>query len=95
MVKVLLNLEPIKCERDTIILEELDECSEVIFLPDTSFLVGYSINKVPIFKIAQKNVDIGSYGVTFNVRSHFIYKTSKVCSGYFIRKTNWLKIIND
>ena len=95
MVQVLLNLEPIKFERDTILLEELDECSEVIYIPDSYFLVGYSINKKPIFKIAQKNVDIGSYGATFNKRSHFIFKTINQCNGYFIRKLNWLKVIND
>jgi myosin-crossreactive antigen len=95
MVKILLNLEPIRHGKDVILLDELNECREVIFLEDSEFMVGYSINKLPYFNITQKNVDIGSYGVTFNVRSHFIYKTSEVCSGYFIRKTNWLKIIND
>lgn len=95
MVKILLNLEPLQIASETIILEELDECRQVIFLENSEFMVGYSINKVPIYKVTQMNVDIGSYSVTFNVRSHFIFKTINQSKGYFIRKGNWIKIMDD
>lgn len=43
---------------------------------------------------------IGAYGVTFSKRSLFIYKTVAyknytMCEGYFIRKKEWLEIINN
>ena len=36
---------------------------------------------------------IGAYAVTFNKRSLFIYKTISEIRGYFIRRTNWVRII--
>ena len=33
--------------------------------------------------------------MTFNKRALFIYKTYTECEGFFIRKKNWLDIIND
>ena len=44
-------------------------------------------------EVYEKNV-IGAYGVTFNKRALFIYKTYTECEGFFIRKKEWLKIIN-
>ncbi len=38
---------------------------------------------------------IGAYGVTFNKRAIFIYKTKTACEGYFVRKKNWNSIINN
>jgi hypothetical protein len=39
------------------------------------------------------DMDIGAYGVTFGIRSHYIWKTSAKCEGYIIRKENWLNIV--
>jgi hypothetical protein len=60
------------------------------------FRVGFSINGKTEFlpQIYSHNV-IGGYGATFNKRAIFIYKTQTLCNGYFIRKSNWLKIIYD
>ena len=38
---------------------------------------------------------IGAYGVTFDKRSEFIYKTATVCKGYFIRKKAWKEILQN
>ena len=38
---------------------------------------------------------IGAWAVTFGKRALFIYKTLTQITGYFIRKTNWLVIINN
>ena len=32
--------------------------------------------------------------MTFKLRSEFIYKTKQECEGFFIRRKNWIKIIN-
>jgi hypothetical protein len=60
------------------------------------YRVGFSINGKQQFlpQIYCHNV-IGAYGATFNKRAIFIYKTKTLCSGYFIRKSNWLSIIYD
>jgi hypothetical protein len=36
---------------------------------------------------------IGAYGVSFNKRTEFVYKTFSDCEGFFIRKKNWSKIM--
>jgi hypothetical protein len=38
---------------------------------------------------------IGDYGVTFNKRAIFIYKTKTACEGYFVRKKNWNSVIDN
>ena len=38
---------------------------------------------------------IGDYGVTFNKRSLFVFRTSSVCTGYSIRRTSWKQVIGD
>lgn len=40
-------------------------------------------------------MDIGSYGVTYRKRSDFIFKTIQESKGFFIRRINWLRILND
>jgi hypothetical protein len=56
MVKILINLEPIKFGQNYIILDELDDSSYVVFLlKNVIYLMGYSVNKHHIFKIKQKN----------------------------------------
>lgn len=38
---------------------------------------------------------IGGYNVTFHERSKYIYKTLKTCEGFFIRKSYWLRLLNE
>lgn len=74
---MLNNLEPIRYSRNQIVFEELDEYSEVVFLVNSAkFEVGYSINKNTFYKLQKQNIDIGAYGVTFRVRSHYIWRTT-------------------
>mmetsp|Transcript_24293 Transcript_24293/g.37503 ORF Transcript_24293/g.37503 Transcript_24293/m.37503 type:complete len:165 (+) Transcript_24293:1639-2133(+) len=96
MMQVLSNLEPRQEKKDTILFSELAEFDEVIFFMKGSFDIGYSINMQAKFKLRFKmqNV-IGAYGVTFYKRALFIYRTSSFCEGYFIRKANWLAIMNN
>ena len=96
MIRVLMSLEPCKEESDTIIIEELDEFNDVRFYSTGIYEIGYSINNQNYFKLRfQNNNVIGAYGVTFHKRALFIYITRSECQGYFIRKNNWLKIIED
>jgi hypothetical protein len=38
---------------------------------------------------------IGAYNVFMSKRSEFKYSTVGVCEGFSIRKSNWIKIINE
>ena len=89
-------MEPRREEGNIKLVEELDEFSEVIFFMTGSYVIGYSINNKYIYLPERyiKNV-IGAYGVTNHKRALFIYKTVTICEGYFIRKKNWLAILEN
>lgn len=53
------------------------------------------MNKQHFFKLKLKNQDIGGYGITFNKKSQFIFKTKGDCEAFFIRKKNWHYIIGN
>ena len=78
------------------LIEELDEFNEITFFMKGLYEVGYSINNKHEFLPEKYTTNvIGAYGLTFNKRALFIYKTVKQCEGYFIRKKKWLEIIED
>ena len=74
--------------------------NEVIFYESGTFEIGYEINRFTRYILKYKNslaraVVIGGYGATFNKRSHFKYRTVTECRGFYIRKLNWLTILED
>lgn len=79
MIRIMSLLEPIKYQKNEIIFQELDEYSEVIFILNAYFKIGYSINRQQFFKIKKKNIPIGAYGVTYVKKSYYIYKTISDC----------------
>lgn len=92
---IMRALEPRKEERGVILFNELEEMNEVLFFTRGSYEIGYNFNGQSHFKIKYKNSNvIGAYGVTFFKCSQFIYRTCTKCTGFSIRKSNWLKIIN-
>jgi hypothetical protein len=60
-----------------------------------AFQVGYSINKKSMFRLKQAKIDIGAYGMTFNKRSHYIFRTANDTDGFFIRKNNWFNLLKN
>ena len=96
MIDLLSCLEPRREEKYNILINELDEFNEVIFFIEGIYEIGFEINRVKtyVLRYKDKNV-IGAYGVTFNKRSLFVFRTFSVCNGYSIRRTNWKKVIND
>ena len=100
MIEVLQNLECRRDEKYVILYNELDEMNEVLFFESGTFELGYEINRFTkyIFKFkngpSRANV-IGLYGATFNKRSEFKFRTATECRGFFIRKLNWLSIIEE
>ena len=99
MIGLLSILEPRREPANLVLFNELEEVNEVIFFIKGDYDVGFEINRESYFVIRYKNQQqaniIGAYGVTFNKRSKFIYKTATYCEGFFVRKTNWKTLIDD
>lgn len=96
MVKILNFLEPRQENKHVVIVDELEEISEVLFVSKGSIVVGYDINKQKRYclKFLEKFV-VGSYELSFNQRSQVIYTSLTHIHGYSIRRSNWFIIMNE
>tara|TARA_B110000305_G_C18808305_1_gene345865 strand:+ start:96 stop:467 length:372 start_codon:yes stop_codon:yes gene_type:complete len=96
MLDVLQNLEP-RCEEGgTVLLDELDENLEINFVTKGIVYAGYQLNKQRFNCLRfQDNCIIGSFGVTFGIRSTIIYTARTKIEGYFVRRNTWLRILED
>ena len=45
MFSIFVNLEPIRFNANTILFDELDEFSSVIYIINAFYHIGYSVNK--------------------------------------------------
>ena len=94
MIKVLYSLEPRFIASRETILDEFDECCEILFVMKGSVVVGYEINKVKKYcmKYRDKCI-IGDYGVTFNQRSPLLYTALTDIHALSIRKEVWFEVL--
>ena len=70
MVKLLYSLEPRFYKARDCILDEFDECLELMFLMKGTVVIGYEINKAKRYCVKYKSkLVIGDFGITFNQRS--------------------------
>lgn len=96
MIQMLSSLEPRKEDSETIIINELDEFSEVLFFTKGQVDIGFDINRKRHFVLRKrKSIVIGDFGCTFNQKANFIYKVYRTCEGFSIRKKNWYKLLNE
>ena len=52
-----------------ILLDELEEVNQVIFILNEEFRVGFSMNRAVHLKLRMKKTMIGDYDISFNQRS--------------------------
>ena len=71
---MLKMLEPISYEPNELMFDEMEEFTEVVFLLEGEFKIGFRINQKEIYVLRADNVMIGGYNVMFNSRSLFIYR---------------------
>lgn len=96
MIDMLRALEPRREEAGVMLHMELDEVNEVNFILNGTFEIGFEINRIPNYVLRFKNCNvIGAYGVTFNRRSMFLYKTVTTCHGFFIRRIEWRGLMEE
>lgn len=94
MIGVLMNLEPITYAKNTVLINELDEFSEITFINKGIVMIGYEINKEKRYCIQfNDRCVVGAYGITFNKRASFLYACKTDVEGFFIRKIKWLETI--
>ena len=80
MIDMLRNLEPRREAANVVIYDELDEVNEVIFINQGTYEIGFEMNRIQTFVLRFKDSNvIGAYGVTFNKRTLFLYKTVTAC----------------
>ena len=95
MVQLLKNLHPRQELAEKILINELDDFSEVIFFNVGKVDVGFEINKIKKFVIRKfKQIIIADHGCTFNHKSKFIYKAKTICEGYAIKKLEWCNLLD-
>ena len=94
MIGLIMLLEPRREDPNVVLINELDEHSEIIFIMKGIILLGFDINKIRhYFARFQDKYVLGAFGVTFNMRSTHIYLTRSVIEGFFLRRINWLKLL--
>ena len=96
MHALLMNLEPISFERKTVIINELDEINEILFVNKGEVVVGFEINNQKKYCIRLRNqCVIGAYELNFGQRAKYVYTAFKRTHAYFIRKEKWTEITSD
>ena len=67
MMDLMQHLEPRFEQKNTILIDELDEVNEILFFPDGQYEIGFEINgqKKFIIEYRQSNM-IGAYYACFN-----------------------------
>ena len=94
MIDLLSKLEPRFEKRGTILIDELNELHEVIFVQSGTIYYGYEINKSKNYCIKyQHGCVIGAYGCTFSQRSNYIVYAQTNIEGFFVRKENWMALL--
>lgn len=96
MMDLLHFLEPRQEPKNTILVDELEEHMEIIFVSKGTIVLGYEINKQKRYCIKYKDkCVVGAFGLTFNQRSSVIWNCLTSITGYSIRKNNWLKLLEE
>jgi signal-transduction protein with cAMP-binding, CBS, and nucleotidyltransferase domain len=88
------NLEVRFYEKGEIIIRELDECNEVLFVLEGVYNVGYEINKIVKYRRQFGfSTVIGGFQICFKKRYIFNYmaNTNMIC--YALRRKQWLEIM--
>jgi len=79
-----------------VLINELDEFSEITFVNKGIVMIGYELNKEKRYCIQfNDRCVIGAYGITFNKRASFLYACKTDIEGFFIRKMKWIETIEE
>ena len=89
MIDMFQVLNPVKILKKEMILIELEDINEVLFIENGYYDIGFEINKRSKYVIRRSRSVIGNFEVSFNKRSYFNMRAFSDCEGFFIRKRCW------
>lgn len=102
MLNLFKALEPRFYEPKEIILGELEESMEMIFVTSNGndiarYDVGYELNKVLKLRLTfGERTIIGAFNMCFGQRSMFVYKVgAKEMTGLAVRRKAWKELVED
>ena len=96
MTHIMNSLEFRSYHQGKILINELDECLEIMFVEKGTYEIGYQINnKNRFIKKMGMFSNIGGYQLINSKRFEFIYRTKTVLLGQAIRKEHFLIILSD
>lgn len=95
MIKLLQNLEPRQFHKGEVILRDLEEVNEIMFIMKGEFAVGYTVNNQEYLalKMKERNV-IGDISIMFRRRSEFLYRALSNINCQAIRKHRFYEILD-
>jgi CRP-like cAMP-binding protein len=68
----------------------------MFFVLQGQVVVGYEVNKIKKFCLKlSKSIIIGDFGMTFNMRSEFIYTAFTDLHTLAIRKEKWIELLTE
>ena len=95
MMQFLRDLDPRHELANSLIFDELDDINEVLFIQKGVVEIGYQLNKQRKYVVRYEDKTmIGAYNCTFNMRIIFCYRAKTLCEGMSMRKSNWIKLLN-
>lgn len=87
MTEIMRKLEPRFENTKSILFNELDEFTEILFFTTGQIEIGFELNRKKHYVFRRKNdIILADHGCTFNMKSQFIYRTFSDCAGFSIRK---------
>lgn len=94
MIRFLSVLEPRQYQKDEIILRDLEEVEEILFVIKGEYAIGYTVNNIEHFalKLHERTV-IGDMSIMFRRRSEFMYKALSYIDCQAIRKQQYYDIV--
>lgn len=97
MVKLLQSFEPRFYNTQTMIQDQYQEIYEVLLVDTGGILIGYRLFNSIIFAKEQSNrqIIIGDFSCIHNKVSEFLYSPSEHVQGYAIKKSLFMKLIED
>ena len=89
MIDFFQNLNPVKILKKEMILVELEDINQVLFIESGYYDIGFEINKKSKYVIRRSKSVIGHFELSFDKRSYFNMRVYQDCEGFFIRKRCW------
>ena len=75
MLMLFRNLSPIRCPKGTLLYNQLEEISEVVFIEQGNIDVGFSVNNKEKWSLRLYDHSIiGAYNCIHSLKTSFMYK---------------------